>query len=272
MSWGSARLMTSDSAIGPPGPTSQPPSSASSRRRSARRTYDGVAGAVASSSITTGSSAKPMATSPRLLEPPHPGLGGAVGVHRGVPVLVVLGEVQPHRGVGPEARRSRRAGSWCTRRRTRRRRRRARRRVACRCCRRRSPVARRRATSRPPCSVVVVLPSVPVTASIGRGPPGPALLPLEGEVDLAAHRDPGADRRGQHRMRLGHTRARGDQVAPVEQPASSVGVGPDDVARHPSRAAATRRPRRSAVVGDDRPSQPRRSKARAVASPATPKP
>ena len=107
---------------------------------------------------------------PLLAEDPR--LGGLVGGHRGVPVEVVGRQVEPRRGVAAERARSTPAGSSCTRRRRRRRRGRAPRRAARRCCRRRptrTPPAREHLDGH---SVVVVLPSVPVTASIGRGPPG----------------------------------------------------------------------------------------------------
>ena len=100
------------------------------------------------------------------------GLGVGVGREVAVPVEVVGREVEPRRGIGPEGAGERQAEAGALDDEARRGRGRSPRRAGPRvlpAATVRDPAARSIAAVS---SVVVVLPSVPVTASIGRGPPG----------------------------------------------------------------------------------------------------
>ena len=150
---------------------------------------------------------------------------------------------------------------------------RSRRRAACPCCRRRScgrPPARSISTVS---SVVVVLPSVPVMASIGRGPPASVLLPAVGELDLATPgRRRGGGRPSMTGVRLGHARRRRHEIARADQPVEL---------RLASASASSSTPRSSASALGVRRSgrrrrRPRRRRARrsarTVDAPATARP
>ena len=121
-------------------------------------------------------------------------------------------------------------------------------------------------------SVVVVLPSVPGDRHHRPRATGTRLLPLVGQVDLAAHRHARGARRREERVVLGHAGAGHDEVdtgherAPARRRRARRGGRPRGAARR------ARRHRGRAVVGDDHVPRRDATSARAVASPATASP
>ncbi len=79
----------------------------------------------------------------------------------------------------------------------------------------RSPPARSISTAS---NVVVVLPSVPVIASIGRGSAAAFLLPPVGEFDLGHEFHADLLRPDDHIMGLGHTGCRTHEITRSDQP------------------------------------------------------
>ena len=256
----------------PCGPVSTArPSRRRGSRRRWRRTCAGAPAPAGGGAITTGSSAKPMATSVGSLLGEDARLGRLVAVHAGVPVEVVRRQVEPR----PRRRRgtlaSRPGGSSCTRRRTRRRRGRARRRAA---------------TSVLPASTA----RTPAASqhrhgeqrrrrlAVGAGDgehrawaARPLLLPAVGELELA--HDGTAGRRGdrEQRVRLGHAGRRHDELAGRHELGAAGGGRARSTSSTPSSAASARLAS-STVSSDATTSAPRRCSARTVAAPAMARP